>query len=102
MDASWPLTWPEPAELHIFDPAGDVLLIYDRCVKEVNPIEYMDGEKRPNTPECGFVLEHLVQAEDEVPPLSPNIADQQELNPSCVPSGPQAEIPKPKRIMRRT
>jgi hypothetical protein len=46
MDAPWPRTWPEMAELHVFDPEGDVLLILDCCLKDDDLVESVDEEKK--------------------------------------------------------
>jgi len=95
MDAPWPRRWPEVAELHVFDPAGDVLLIFDRCVKEDDSVESVDEEKRKSAPEGGFVLEKRgPRVEDEVPPLSADVPDWHEPEPGFVPCEPQAEIPE--------
>ena len=45
------------AELHVFDPEGDVLLILDRCLPEDDLVESVDEEKRESVPEGSFVLE---------------------------------------------
>ena len=42
MDAAWPITWPKVAEeRHIFDPNGDVLLIFERRSKSYEA-EYVE------------------------------------------------------------
>ncbi|RDW58687.1 hypothetical protein BP6252_13163 [Coleophoma cylindrospora] len=44
IDMAWPPTWPEKSEeLHILDPNGDVLLIFERR-PEIDVAEYLDEE----------------------------------------------------------
>jgi hypothetical protein len=83
------------AELHIFDPEGDVLLILDRCLKEDDLVESVDEEERESVPEGGFVSEQRGPwVEDEAPPLSADVPGWPEPEPESVPYEPQAEIPK--------
>jgi hypothetical protein len=95
MDAPWPRTWPEMAELHVFDPEGDVLLILDRCLKEDALVESVDEGKRESVPEGGFVSEKRGPwMEDEAPPLQADVPDWPEPEPESVLCEPQAEIPE--------
>ncbi|KAH7378860.1 hypothetical protein BKA64DRAFT_240654 [Cadophora sp. MPI-SDFR-AT-0126] len=70
MDASWHRTWPEMAELHVFDPEGDVLLILERYQE--------DDLEEPGPPEAA-------------PPLSADILDWPEHEPGPVRYESQAE-----------
>lgn len=92
MDVPWPRTWPEMAELHVFDPEGDVLLILERCLKEDDLVEPVDEEKRESVPEGGSVSENRgLWVEDDVPP-SAVVLDWPEP-PKSVPCDAQ-EIPE--------
>jgi hypothetical protein len=45
------------AELHVFDPEGDVLLILERFLKEDDLVGSVDEGKSESVPEGGFVSE---------------------------------------------
>lgn len=95
MDALWPRTWPEMAELHVFDPEGDVLLILDRFFKEDDLVESVDKEATESVPEGGFVSEKWGSwVEDEAPPLSADVPDWPEPDPESVLCEPRIEIPE--------
>jgi len=95
MDAPWPRTWPEKAELHVFDPEGDVLLILDRYPKEDDLVESVDEEKRETVLEGGFVSEERGPwVDDEASTLPADVTDWPEPEPESVPCEPQAEIPE--------
>jgi hypothetical protein len=89
MDASWPRTWPEVAELHVFDPEGDVLLILDRCLKEDGLVESVNKEKRES------VLDRPEPEQESVPYETPaEIPNWPEPEPESVPYEIPAEIPE--------
>ncbi|PVH69911.1 hypothetical protein DL98DRAFT_598253 [Cadophora sp. DSE1049] len=70
MDAPWHRSWPEIAELHVFDPEGDVLLILERYQE--------DDLEEPGPPEAA-------------PPLSADILDWPAHEPEPVRYESQAE-----------
>jgi hypothetical protein len=81
MDAPWPRTWPEMAELHVFDPEGDVLLILERY-QEDDLVESVDEEKSESVLEGGFVLEE--RGPPEAPPLSADVPDWPKPEPESI------------------
>lgn len=94
MDAPWPRTWPEMAELHVFDPEGDVLLILERPPKEDDLVEPTDEEKSDSVPKGGFVSEKgSPLVEDEAPTLSECAPLWPEPEWESAPCASQAEIP---------
>jgi len=95
MGAPWPRTWPEMAELHVFDPEGDVLLILDRRLEEDDLLDSVGEEKSENVPEGGFGSENRAPwVEVEAHLLSADVPDWPEPEPEAVPREPQAEIPE--------
>ncbi|KAH7370258.1 hypothetical protein BKA65DRAFT_531942 [Rhexocercosporidium sp. MPI-PUGE-AT-0058] len=70
MDALWHRTWPEMAELHVFDPEGDMLLILER---------YQEDDLAPS---------------DAAPPLSADVSDWPEPEPESVRCESRAETAK--------
>lgn len=88
MDAPWPRTWPKMAELHVFDPEGDVLLILERY-QEDDLAASVDEEKTESVPEDGFVSEE--RGPPEAPPLSADILGWPEPERESVRCESQAE-----------
>jgi hypothetical protein len=90
MDAPWPRTWPEKAELHVFDPEGDVLLVLERHLKEDDVVESVDEGKSES------VLEKQGLWEEGEAPLSADVADVPDWpdpESNSVPCEPQEESP---------
>ena len=88
MDAPWPRTWPEMAELHVFDPEVDVLLILERY-QEDDLVESVDAEKGESVPGDGFLSEE--PGPPKVHPLSADVPYWPELEPESVQCESQAE-----------
>lgn len=83
MDKPWPRNWPEKAELHIFDPEGDVLLVLERQLKEDDLVEPVDEGK------SGITLDPFIADEEPIPLASvEDLPEPEEKSVSCE---PQAE-----------
>lgn len=88
MDAPWPRTWPEMAELHVFDPEGDVLLILERY-QEDDLVESVNAEKGESVPGDGSVSEE--PGPPKAHPLSADVPDWPVPEPESVHCESQAE-----------
>ena len=81
------------AELQVFDPEGDVLLILERFLKEDDLVESVDEGESESIPEGDFVSEKGGRVEDEAPPLLVDVPDWPESKLGSVLCESQAEIP---------
>ncbi|KAL5321431.1 hypothetical protein ACEPPN_009389 [Leptodophora sp. 'Broadleaf-Isolate-01'] len=91
MDVLWHRTWPEIAELHVFDPEGDVLLIFERFQEDDLEEPAPPEETPPLSADVPDWPEPDLGPPEAAPPLSADTPDWLEAEPESVREESQAE-----------